>query len=55
MLKALGQPEIAGLLAERGHVAVRCEFCNRAYQFDAVDVEALFLAGAIQPPRGLAH
>jgi len=33
-------------------VEVRCEFCSRAYQFDAVDVEAIFLAGTIQPLRG---
>ena len=52
MLKALGQAEIAGLLAERGLVEVRCEFCSRAYHFDAVDVEALFLAGTVQVPRG---
>ena len=44
--------EIAGVLAERGLVEVRCEFCSRAYQFDAVDVEAIFLTGTIQPPRG---
>ncbi len=52
MLKALGQAEIAGLLAERGLVEVRCEFCSRAYQFDAVDVDALFLAGSFHAPRG---
>ena len=52
MLKALGQVEIAGVLAERGLVEVRCEFCSRAYQFDAVDVEAIFLTGTLQPPRG---
>jgi molecular chaperone Hsp33 len=52
MLKALGQSEITGLLAERGVVEVRCEFCNRAYHFDAIDVEALFLTGTMQPPRG---
>ena len=52
MLKALGQAEITGVLAERGQVEVRCEFCSRAYQFDAVDVEAIFLTGTIQPLRG---
>jgi molecular chaperone Hsp33 len=52
MLKALGQAEIGGLLTERGVVEVRCEFCSRAYHFDAVDVEALFVAGTFQAPRG---
>ena len=25
-----------------GNVEVRCDFCNRAYQFDPVDVEHIF-------------
>jgi molecular chaperone Hsp33 len=45
----LGRDEIAALIAEEGRVEVRCEFCNRAYEYDAVDAEALF-AGL--PPAG---
>jgi molecular chaperone Hsp33 len=32
------------VIAERGKVEVHCDFCNRAYVFDAVDVEQLFKA-----------
>ena len=54
ILQALGGDEVQALLAERGDVEVRCEFCNRAWRFDAVDVAALFSAGAPQPaPPGL--
>ena len=54
ILQALGGAEVNALLAERGDVEVRCEFCNRAWRFDAVDVAGLFSAGAPQPaPRGL--
>jgi molecular chaperone Hsp33 len=42
MLRSLGAEEIRSVLAERGSVEVRCDFCNRAYQFDPVDVEHLF-------------
>jgi molecular chaperone Hsp33 len=42
ILRSLGKGELDGVLAERGHVEVRCEFCNRAYRFDAVDVAGLF-------------
>jgi molecular chaperone Hsp33 len=42
MLKGLGAVEIRSLLEERGNVEVRCDFCNRAYTFDAVDIEQLF-------------
>ena len=34
------------MIAERGKVEVHCDFCNRAYIFDAVDVEQLFKAPA---------
>jgi molecular chaperone Hsp33 len=42
MLQGLGEKETRSVLAERGEVEVRCDFCNRAYVFDAVDVEQLF-------------
>lgn len=42
MLHALGEEETRAVLAERGSVEVRCDFCNRAYQFDAVDVAEIF-------------
>ena len=42
MLKMLGQSEVDSILAERGEVAVTCEFCNNDYRFDAVDSAQLF-------------
>ena len=45
MLQGLGGTETRSILAERGEVEVRCDFCNRAYVFDAVDVAHLFNAG----------
>jgi molecular chaperone Hsp33 len=42
MLRALGAEEIRSIIAERGKVEVQCDFCNRSYEFDAVDAEALF-------------
>ncbi|HEU5468106.1 MAG TPA: Hsp33 family molecular chaperone HslO [Steroidobacteraceae bacterium] len=54
ILQALGGPEVHALLAERGEVEVRCEFCNRAWRFDAVDVASLFAPGQTQQaPPGL--
>lgn len=53
MLKSLGRDEIEGVLAERGSVEVRCEFCSRAYRFDAVDVGALFKEAARSGGAGL--
>lgn len=44
MLRMLGPDEVRGVIAERGEVEVRCEFCNRRYAFDAVDSEEVFAA-----------
>jgi molecular chaperone Hsp33 len=54
ILQALGGSEVQALLSERGEVEVRCEFCNRAWRFDAVDVAGLFSPDVPRPaPPGL--
>ncbi len=55
MLQGLGEVETRAVLAERGEVEVRCDFCNRAYVFDAVDVARLFNAGASSDGGGRVH
>ena len=52
MLQGLGEAETRSILAERGAVEVRCDFCNRAYVFDAVDVEQLFKSAATPAAAG---
>jgi molecular chaperone Hsp33 len=42
LLRALGPDEVRDVLREQGSVTVTCEFCQRPYRFDAVDVETLF-------------
>lgn len=46
MLRMLGSAEVDAILAERGDIEVRCEYCNQAYRFDAVDGIALFHAAS---------
>lgn len=54
ILQSLGEDELQALLRERDDVEVRCEFCNRAWHFDPVDVAGLFKAGNRQSaPPGL--
>jgi molecular chaperone Hsp33 len=55
MLQGLGEKETRSVLAERGEVEVRCDFCNRAYVFDAVDVVHLFNAGVASDAGGSVH
>jgi molecular chaperone Hsp33 len=55
MLQGLGESETRSVLAERGAVEVRCDFCNRAYVFDAVDVATLFNGGLTGDAGGLLH
>jgi molecular chaperone Hsp33 len=55
MLQSLGETETRAVLEERGEVEVRCDFCNRAYVFDAVDVARLFNAGVASDAGGRVH
>jgi molecular chaperone Hsp33 len=55
MLHGLGETETRSILAERGAVEVRCDFCNRPYVFDAVDVARLFAAAVAGDAGGSVH
>jgi molecular chaperone Hsp33 len=55
MLQGLGETETRSILAERGEVEVRCDFCNRAYVFDAVDVGQLFNKGVASDTSSSVH
>ena len=55
MLQGLGEAETRSVLAERGEVEVRCDFCNRAYVFDAVDVVQLFKAASLRDSGSSVH
>ena len=50
-LVALGRAEIDSILRERGVIDVDCEFCNRHYCFDSVDMGRVFArTSAIKSP-----
>jgi molecular chaperone Hsp33 len=55
MLQGLGETETRSVLAERGEVEVRCDFCNRAYVFDAVDVAQLFKTANFRDSGSSVH
>ena len=55
MLRLLGLDEVHSILAEQGKIEVDCEFCNRHYQFDAVDAEQLFAAEVLTQPGSTRH
>lgn len=42
-LIALGREELFAILEEKGAIEADCDFCNRHYNFDAIDVERLFV------------
>lgn len=54
VLRMLGEQEVESILAERGAVDTECDFCGKAYHFDAVDCRQVFktelLADATRPP-----
>ena len=49
VLRSLGADEVRSVIAEQGTCTVTCEFCQKPYRFDAIDVEQLFAEAA---PRG---
>jgi molecular chaperone Hsp33 len=54
LLRALGATEVRDVLEEQGAVTVTCDFCNRSYRYDAVDVEQLFAEGrAADAPKSM--
>ena len=42
MLIGLGEAEVQDIVKEQGSVSIACEFCDANYNYDAVDVAALF-------------
>ncbi|MGH8217682.1 MAG: Hsp33 family molecular chaperone HslO [Steroidobacteraceae bacterium] len=42
LLRALGADEVRDIVQEQGAVTVTCDFCNRPFRFDPLDVESLF-------------
>jgi molecular chaperone Hsp33 len=55
MLQSLGEAESRSVLAERGNVEVHCDFCNRAYVFDAVDIAKFFNSGVASDRGSSVH
>ena len=55
MLRMLGREEVASIVAEKGVVGVRCDFCNTPYDFDAVDSAELFVSEPIAPGSQVRH
>ena len=55
MLRLLGMQEVESILAELGKIDVNCDFCNKKYVFDALDVShafnenAVFINGGFNP------
>ena len=41
VVRMLGQEEVKSLLAEQGHVELKCEFCNRAFRYEDKQVDAI--------------
>lgn len=49
LLSSYSLDEMDEILTEKNNVEVDCEFCNRHYSFDAIDIHALFSAGQASP------
>ena len=50
----LGHPEVLSILQEKGTVEVDCGYCNKHYNFDAIDIDTLF-SDAPNAPAPILH
>jgi molecular chaperone Hsp33 len=55
MLQSLGADEAIASLDSEGRASVTCEFCDRTYEVDRVDVAALFAQSPQAPDSSTAH
>lgn len=46
-LLALGREEVDDILQQEGQVEVTCEFCNRRFVYDSIDIQQLFGDGML--------
>jgi molecular chaperone Hsp33 len=53
VLVALGEKEVSEVIEEEGQVTVFCDFCNKRYVFDPIDVKHLFSNQIKAPPPSL--
>jgi len=54
-LFAMGRTDLEEILAERGSIEVTCEFCDRQYHFDKVDVENILSQESTLPESTTKH
>ena len=55
MMRALGAAEATAALDDQGRASVTCEFCDRSYEVDRVDIAALFAASPQAPDSLTPH
>lgn len=53
-IRSLGRTEADDIIKEQGSIEIRCEFCNKQYALDAIDIERLF-DDNIRPPNASIH
>lgn len=54
-IQGLGEQEAQDILSEQGQIHVDCEFCNKGYRFDHVDIKRIFTPAAINPSQNSTH
>ena len=55
MLRLLGAEEVESILAELGKIEVNCDFCNKQYAFDALDISHAFSENAVLIDNKTSH
>ncbi len=54
VIQSLGEAEAQAVLDEQGSISVDCEFCNKNYRFDSMDIKRIFNP-SIHIPSNTSH
>lgn len=54
-VKGLGETEARAIIAEQGKIEVNCQFCNRQYVLDDIDITRLFAGAQAGPSSSTVH
>lgn len=55
VLLSMGTEQSHQILSEQGKISVDCEFCNAHYEYDAVDIDALFAGNTLPDHSSTRH
>lgn len=55
MLRSISHQEASNIIKEQGNISVDCEFCGKEYQFDEIDIAAIYTEHSQNSDPSIRH